>query len=300
MGQTIRRVLGYLGGGSLCIFGLLLLVTAPPVGVVVVGLGLFLLPPVRERYDIETTAAGLVLWGLSLLLLLFGAVVAIQLPVAGALALVAGIVALPPFRRQFSKQSPVQRGGAIVAVVVLVGAVASMGLVYLDMNEPPERNNVTHSMGESFTVNGSDDGQLRFNVTGSRRVDTVNGSNMDTPVEPAYDTYLVVYVEVENIGDDRMDLSDSDIYVIGNSGTDDYSSSPDAAYLPLSAEVPATTETLDLYNNDVEIEPGERMERAIVYDVRGDRAYRLKVTPTSTDAEGNYHYVPLSYVAEEE
>lgn len=296
MKQTIRQVLGYLGGGLLLLLGVLLLFGAPPAGVVVIGLGLFVLPPVRQRYSIKTTTVGLVIWGVSLLLLLFGTIVAVQLPVAGILAIAAGLVALPPLRRQFTKRSPVQPHGAVLAVVVLVGAVASMGLVYLDMNEPPERNNVTHSLGEPFTVNGTDDRQLQFNVTGAQRVETVNSSNMETPVKPAYDTYLVVFVEIENIGDDEMDLSDGEISVIGRSETDSYSASPDAQYLRLSERVPAGTEVLDIYNNDVEIEPGERMERAIVYDVRGDRSYQLKVTPTSTSAEGDYHYVPLSNI----
>lgn len=295
MKQTIRQVLGYLGGGLLLVLGVLLLFGAPPAGVVVIGLGLFLLPPVRERYSVQTTMVGLVIWGVSLLLLLFGAIVAIQLPVAGTLAVVAGLVALPPLRRQFTKRSPVQPHGAVLAVVVLVGAAASMGLVYVDMNEPPERNNLTHSMGESFTVNGSDDRQLQVNVTDLRTVDNVRSSNLETPVEPVYDTYLVVFVEIENIGDDEMDLSDRHISVIGKSETDGYSTSSNAEYLRLSEKVPAGTEVLDLYNNDVEIESGERIERAIVYDVRGNRPYRLKVTPTSSSAEGNYHYVPLNY-----
>lgn len=295
MEQRIRRILGYLGGGSLLILGILLLFGAPPAGVVVIGLGLFLLPPVRQRYSIKTTTIGLVIWGISLLLLLFGVIVAVQLPIAGTLAIVAGLVALPPLRRQFAKRSPVQPHGLIIAVVVLAAGAASMGLVYLDINEPPVRNNVTHSMGESFTVNGTDDRQLRFSVTGFQTVDNVNSSNMETPVEPAYDTYLVVFVEIENIGDDEMTLSDRDISVIGRSETDGYGTSSNAEYLRLSERVPAGTEVLDLYNNDVEIESGERIERAVVYDVRGNRSYQLKVTPASSSAEGNYHYVPLNY-----
>lgn len=190
--ETLKRLGGYVGGGVLLAIGALSLVSAPPVGIVLVFFGLFVFPPARRRLSIEISILRLVAWLVSVLLVLFGALVATDQPLAAALAIGAGLLALPPVSGHLTDHGSGQPRRAAVALVVLVAAAASIGLVYAELDEPDVRNNATHSMGEPFPVNASDGGQLRINVADARTLDGGVPVGRETPVTPVSDTYLVV------------------------------------------------------------------------------------------------------------
>jgi len=294
--RTARNLLAWVGGASLLLFGALFLISVPPLGVVTILLGLFVFPPVRERYTIDTTVADLGVWAVGVLLLLFGLVVAPQIPPAGAAAVVTGLFALPPVRSQLAARTGVRPGTTVVAAVVLVGAAAAAGPVYVEMNTPPERGTVTHDPGETFTVNAGDDAALEYTVTGIQWTSSVRPPGDNGVVTPDYDAFLVVTLAIDHEGDEPVSLYSADLRVVTEGG--DYYAARRNASLVLAADE-FESDALGLgrvESSQVRIEPGQRLTRAVVFDVRAGHEYRLETQPPSKMTEGDFHYVPLGEI----
>ncbi|WP_136718051.1 DUF4352 domain-containing protein [Halorientalis salina] len=296
MNRSARELIAWLGGGTLLVLGVLFLVSAPPLGVVTILLGLFVFPPVRERYAIDTTATDLGVWLVGLLLVLFGLVVAPQIPPAGAAAVVTGLFAIPPVRSQLAKRTGVRPGRAVVAAVVLVGAAAAVGPVYVEMNTPPERGNVTHDPGEAFTVNAGDDADLEYTVTGIQMTTAVSPPGDDELVTPDYDAFLVVTLVIDHDGDEPVSLYSSDLGVVTEGGNY-YAARRNASRILAAEEFESDQLGLGrVESSQVRVEPDQRLTRAVVFDVRAGHEYRLKTQPPSKMTEGDFHYVPLGEI----
>jgi hypothetical protein len=291
---TLRTLSGYLGGAALLLLGLLLLIGAPPVGLVVIGLGLFVFPPFRGRFSLQLSTPRLAAWVVGVVLVLFGTVAATEMPVAGAFGIAAGLVALPLVRDSLATYGNVEPRNSVVALVVLVGATASMGLVATGMDTTAPRGNVTHEMGESFTVNKTEHTELRVNVTGAETFVSAVPAGRETPVTPVGETFLAIYVTFENLGNETVTLDGrgaSDVGLVHGPGDDAQPPSFNAEPLEYTEQVDG--DVFDLYNDDLDVEPDEQRRGALVYDVESNQQYYLKLTPGDADLPGDNHYVRL-------
>jgi hypothetical protein len=292
---NLKGRLAYVGGLLVLALGLLFLISAPPVGIVVVLLGLYVFPPTRRRLRIDVSARRLVVWIVSAFLLLFGLVTALKSPLPGALAVGAGLLALPPLRAQLQRRGGVELRGPVVAVVVLVAAASSMWLVAAELNEPAERGNVTHEMNESFVVNAHQEGKLRANVTGARALLGADPVGDSTPVTPTDQVFLLVSVTFENVGNDSVMVegrSGGVVALVTADHNDVYSPSFRADIVGYDPGV--DNDVFHIYENDIRLEPGEEVSGTLVYSVDAEHQYHLRVSPDGPTIEGDNHYVPIS------
>lgn len=294
MRWNLKGRLAYVGGLLVLGLGALSLISAPPVGIAIVLLGLYVFPPTRRRLRIDVSPRRLVVWCGSVLLILFGLITALKSPFPGALAVGAGLLALPPLRAQIQQRGDIELRGSVVAVVVLVAAASSMWLVAAELNEPAERGNVTHSMNESFTVNAKDEGKLRVNVTDAELLTGAVPAGRETPVTPTDNVFLVTYVTFENVGNDTVTVagrSIRNVELVDASHSQSYNPSFQAQTLGVTNRLDARP--LALYDHDTELEPGEQVHGAVVYSVDLDQKYELKFSPRSDQVDGDNHYVPI-------
>ncbi len=295
MGRSVTELLSSLLGLVLLLVGGISLVAAPPVGAVIVLVGLYVFPPSRRRLRIDISAGRLVVWCVGIVLLLFGLTVALQSPGAGALAIGAGLLALPPVRRQLERQGGIQMRSWMVGLLVLSAGAASFGLVSTQIDTTPERDNITHSMNESFTVNTSRHGTLRVNVTDAQDLYRPVPAGRETPVTPTDEAFLAVYVTFENVGNKTAIIDDSSTVTLTNGDhTEFYDPSHQAPKVEFSNRL--DDRLLDLYNNDFRLDPGEEVDGVIVYSVDTDKEYHLRVSPGQSDVEGDHHYVPIRVI----
>ncbi|SEN24136.1 protein of unknown function [Halorientalis persicus] len=295
MRWNLKGRLAYVGGLVLLALGALSLIGAPPVGVVILLLGLYVFPPTRRRLRIDVSARRLVVWCVGVFLVLFGLVTAQKLPLPGALAVGAGLLALPPVREQLQRRGGVELRGPVVAVVVLVAAASSMWLVAIDVDTDAERGNVTHEMNESFVVNAHEDGKLRANVTGARALLGADPVGDSTPMTPTDEVFLLVSVTFENVGNDSVMVegrSGGVVALVTADHDDVYSPSFRADVVGYDPGV--DNDVFHIYENDIRLEPGEEVSGTLVYSVDADHQYHLRVSPDGPKIEGDNHYVPIS------
>ena len=295
MRWNLKGRLAYVGGLVLLALGLLFLISAPPVGIVVVLLGLYVFPSTRRRLRIDMSARRLVVWCGSILLLLFGLITAQKLLLPGALAVGAGLLALPPLRKQVERRGSLNIPGPVVAVVVLVAAASSMWLVSADLNTDAERGNVTHEMNESFVVNAHEDGKIRANVTGARALLGADPVGDSTPVTPTDEVFLLVSVTFENVGNDSVMVegrSGGVVALVTADHEDVYSPSFRADVVGYDPGV--DNDVFHIYENDIRLEPGEEVSGTLVYSVDAEHQYHLRISPDGPKIEGDNHYVPIS------
>jgi len=292
---NLKGRLAYVGGLVLLALGALSLIGAPPVGVVILLLGLYVFPPTRRRLRIDVSVRRLVVWCVGVFLVLFGLVTAQKLPLPGALAVGAGLLALPPVREQLQRRGGVELRGPVVAVVVLVAAASSMWLVAIDVDTDAERGNVTHEMNESFVVNAHEDGKLRANVTGARALLGADPVGDSTPMTPTDEVFLLVSVTFENVGNDSVMVegrSGGVVALVTADHDDVYSPSFRADVVGYDPGV--DNDVFHIYENDIRLEPGEEVSGTLVYSVDADHQYHLRVSPDGPKIEGDNHYVPIS------
>jgi len=103
-----------------------------------------------------------------------------------------------------------------------------------------------------------------------------------------------VYVTFENLGNETVTLDGravGDVRLVRGPGDSGQSPSFNAESLRYSEKVDG--DVFDLYNDDIDVEPGEQRRGALVYDVEANQQYYLKLTPGDADLPGDNHYVRL-------
>lgn len=66
-----------------------------------------------------------------------------------------------------------------------------------------------------------------------------------------------------------------------------------SAAVGYTEQIDADVLELDPNGPDVDIEPDERMQRVLIYDVEANQGYHLKATPEHAGVAGKNHYVPI-------
>ena len=162
--MNIRSVLSWVFGVLLTLLGLLLLIGVPPVGVLVTLVGLYILPPVNRRIQINISFTRTVAWVTGGALFFFALTITHLVPVAGVIAVVGGLFALPPVRRYLTSWTDLQPGRWTVVGVVILVIVSSSGIaaIALENNERLGHETKVHGIGERFTV---DSGEINLAVT---------------------------------------------------------------------------------------------------------------------------------------
>ncbi|QLH77303.1 hypothetical protein HZS55_08355 [Halosimplex rubrum] len=291
-----RAVLAWVTGVLLTLLGLVFLVGAPPVGVVVLLVGLYVLPPVNRRVEIDISPSWAVSWTAGVLLFLFALVIVHLVPLAGAVAAVGGLFALPPVRRQVTSRTGRELGrGAVVGVVLLaaVGAGGTAALA-LETDETLGTDTKVHDVGERFVVD-EDDTDLAVTVQGVNRTYSLDRPEAVVVGSPE-EVYLVVTVRIENVGDEHVPLRESTLLAVSaddersyqmHEGTDDIREG--GPYRAPGLELSPTT-------SGPRLDGGEEITRTIAFRVDRDRTYLLTNQATGPYSGADRHYVPLGDV----
>ncbi|WP_136718607.1 DUF4352 domain-containing protein [Halorientalis salina] len=289
--MNLRDVLEWILGVVVTGLGAILLV-APPVGIPIFLVGLYILPPVRRRVTIDIPAVWLAGWLGGICLLLVGAVAMLRVPLGGILAIVGGIIAIPALREQIVGWLSVDPGRITVAVVVLLAAAGAGAVFTIQQDELFNRSAETHDIGDQFVVS-TDDSQLRMNVT--HAVTTRPLRLKDHPWEdPERDTFLLITIQITNTGEEAVAFESEDIAVIGTDGNTTFHPSDVSRNITKSGRYRAPG--ISFENETARIPAGETVNRTIAFDVTTGHTYLFTLLPTAQDMTEDRHYVPLGDV----
>ena len=137
----------------------------------------------------------------------------------------------------------------------------------------------THEVGDSFTV-GSGEQSVRYTVT---EMGTASEVGADVVAEEADGTFLLVSLQMENVGDESFNVS-SNLFTALNAEDQEYDVDTDAlATLGDSALI------------FEQLNPGLSTEGQIVFDVPAGE-YRLRVDPAGLTSTAPPHVVTLGSV----
>lgn len=265
----------------------------------------------------ELTLSKIISWVSGIGLLFLGVVSVFISVVGGIITVLIGLFALPPVRRRITDQTGIGFSRWLVLAVVVVGATAGVGIVGSNIDssddtespagggvsESPATEQVadandeesdstdqtpeptatstpsapTHNVGESFVV-GDGERSVRYTVTNVRPTDNVGG---DTFGEDASGEFVIVTLNVENIGDESFDLS-SDPFTLTDQQDREFEVDSDAM---ISADKSIVFE---------QVNPGLTVEGVVVFDVPPDGDYRLKIEPAGAFSTARVHYVEIN------
>ncbi|WP_436909155.1 hypothetical protein [Halosimplex marinum] len=291
-----RAVLAWVGGIPLTLLGLLLLVGAPPVGIVVVLVGLYVLPPVNRRIEVDIAPSWAAAWVAGALLFLFALVIAHLVPIAAAVAVVGGIVALPPVRRQVTGRTRLKlRRSVVVGVVLLaaVGASATAALA-LQTDETLGHETVVHDVGERFTVDG-EDSDLALTVEAVNRTYSLERPDAVVVGAPE-EVYLVVTLRIENVGDEHVTFQDGSLTAMSEDGQRSYEMHEDTNEIRERGPYRAPGLELSPTTSGPRLDAGESITRTVAFQVESGRTYLLTVPEAGPYSGADHHYVPLGAV----
>jgi hypothetical protein len=279
--MNVRLIAAWFAGVVLTLLGLLLLIGAPPVGIVVLLIGLYAIPSVNRRIEIDISLLRATAWLGGLVLLLFGVVTALQVPVAGALAVVGGLFALPPIRRQMTAQTGLKlRRGMVVGVVLLaaVGAGGATGLA-MENDETLGHEAEVHDVGERFTVD-VDDSKLALTVQSVNRTDSL---------------YLVLTMRIEVVGDKPVSFQDYNFVVVTTDG-DEHRMAVETESIPDAAPYRAPGLNLSPSSSGPTLDAGANVTRTVAFRVEPGKTYLFRNAMTGQYSGADRHYVPLGEV----
>jgi len=291
-----RAVLAWVAGLPLTLLGLLLLVGAPPAGIVVTLVGLYVLPPVNRRVDIDIAPSWAAAWVAGAFLFFFALVIAHLVPIAAAVAVVGGLFALPPVRRQVTGRTRLElRRWAVVGVVLLaaVGASATAALA-LETDETLGHETIVHDTGERFTVDGGDT-DIALTVEAVNRTYSLEDPGQEW-IRPPDEAYLVLTLRIENVGDDHVSFQAGTFAAV--SADDEVSAPMDVDTNSIRGGAPYQAPGLDLSpsSSGPTLDAGESVTRTVAFQVESGRTYLFTVPTTASYSGADRHYVTLGEV----
>lgn len=254
------------------------------------------------------TLSKIISYGFGILFILAGLGGLLQGPGA-VLILLGGLFALPPVRRQITGRSGVSfsRWVVVVIVIALIGAggatlpqsdggnqasVSNGGEADPATATPtmtPKQQPLTHQIGDSFVV-GSGEQSIEYTVVDTAVQESVGGETLG---EDADGIYLVVILEMENVGDESFDISDRHLRAVDDQDRAFEADFEASAYADSDPRIDAEGITYDQLN------PGLSTTRAVIFDVSAGGEYRLKIEPAGVFSDADEHYVPLGSVESE-
>jgi|GEM_PF-2727217 len=288
-----RAVLAWVFGVPLTLLGLLLLVGAPPVGIVVVLVGLYVLPPVNRRVDVDIAPSWAVAWVGGIGLLLFGLVVAQRIPVAGAPAIAGGLFALPPLRRQVATRTGLSLRRAVVVGIIVLAAAGSATAAGLAManDETLGQEPVVHDVGDRFTVD-VDDSELALTI---ETVEQTNSLERPGGPGPAGEVYLVLTMQIAVVGDKHVSFQNSN-FVAVSTGGEEHLMTVDTNAIRDAEPYRAPGLDLSPTSSGPTLDAGANVTRTVAFEVDRGKTYLFRTGMTGQYSGADRHYVPLGEV----
>ncbi|MEA5407718.1 DUF4352 domain-containing protein [Haloarculaceae archaeon H-GB2-1] len=157
-----------------------------------------------------------------------------------------------------------------------------------------DRTVKVHDQGEQFVV--TDDHSVAFTVTDVTRTRSVWANPKRPPGPSGLDTYLVVTVRMENVGEEDVDVSSGDMAVVSENGNVKRAGLVDSHQIQRSSryEVPG----ISADEEERTLSPGDNVTRHVLFEVEADHTYLFTVRTQSSFDESDRHYVPLGRVPE--
>lgn len=246
----VREAIGYGVGALLLLSGLGGLLLSPVGGLILLATGLFAMPVVRDEVSSRT--------GMT-----FSSYVVIGVVLAG---IIVGGTALPSDTPSETADTQPNDQGVGAAPTATQTATPA-----------PTESELVHDVGESFTV-GSGDKAIRYTVTDVSTREFVGSGVL---AEEADGIFVVVRIEMENVGDETIDIT-SDIFRLTDDQNREYETDSDAI---LAIEDNVLFEQLD---------PGVTKEASLVFDVPPDQSgRRLEIRPAGIFSAAEDHFVEL-------
>jgi len=281
---NIKSVLSWIGSLLLLLLGVTFLFGAPLVGVVLVLVGLYLLPAVQ--FDFQIVEA--LFWLGGVVLILLGLLFLSTTVIGGVLGILCGLLALPPIRDLVTSRVGIRFERAIMATIVLLGAGASFGAIYIQdsQSEPPTIKQ--HDTGERFTVEGTTS-PVAFTVEKVRTVPTLQPSEDDGQDG---ETNILVVVRMENTGEDPVTVWKDDLAVV-TEDNEVYQSATE-----VTSDIPSDDEYTGMAVGEVSprIEPGREIRRTYVFETTESGTYLFTVSTAEQFSPGADHYVLIGRV----
>ncbi|MDL0134968.1 DUF4352 domain-containing protein [Halobacterium salinarum] len=158
-----------------------------------------------------------------------------------------------------------------------------------DSSEPTteEQQSLTHEMGESFTV-GEGAQSIQYTVNDYSTIDDYIGSGPDIGETPD-GTFVVVNLDMENVGDESLDISTNNLKLIDQEDRTFEADTGAGIYAGQDSRISAESITFD------QLQPGLSVTRAVIFDV-GSGEYRFAAEPAGVFSNADTHYVPLGEV----
>lgn len=260
---------------------------------------------------IDITLGKLISYPIGLLLILMG-LATMLVSIAGGLAvLLAGIITLPLVRSKLrqSQGIDVSRWATVGIVVILVisGTVALAGSVdtgetsndtdsasvasnaessseNTDSNSADDDSEqLTHEMGESFVV-GENSNSIEYNVQSASSASGVGG---DVFSEEADGKYIIIEIQMTNVGDETIDLSTNNFQLV-DSQDRQFDVSRVSTALDQDPRIDSDSVVFE------QLQPGVTTQGAIAFDVpEGEDEFRLKIEAVGIFSGADDNYVRL-------
>ncbi|MCQ4331948.1 DUF4352 domain-containing protein [Natronomonas sp. F2-12] len=236
---------------------------------------------------INITLGKIIAYPVGILLLLSGLGGFTQSVAAGVFLLLAGILSLPIVRSRL-KQSQgiaINRWATVGIVIVLVIAGGSMiGGTGNGDTSSGETEEITHQMGESFTV-GDDSESIQYTVQNAYETSYID-SGLEQ--EEADGKFVIIILSMENVGDESVDITTNHLTIVDSQDRTFDASSEQSIWVEQDARFQVEGITFD------QLQPGVTTEGAAVFEVPEEESeLQFKIEPTGVFSNADEHYVEL-------
>lgn len=150
-----------------------------------------------------------------------------------------------------------------------------------------EQQTLTHDIGESFTV-GDGAQEIEYTVNDYSIIEDYIGSGPDLGSTPD-GIFLVVNLDMENVGDESLDISTNFLKVIDDEDRTFDADTEAGIYAEQDSRISAEPISFD------QLQPGLSVTRSVVFDVPSG-TYRFAAQPAGIFSNADTHYVPLGEV----
>lgn len=150
-----------------------------------------------------------------------------------------------------------------------------------------EQQTLTHDIGESFTV-GDGAQEIEYTVNDYSTIEDYIGSGPDIGSTPD-GIFLVVNLDMENVGDESLDISTNFLKVIDDEDRTFDADTEAGIYAEQDSRISAEPISFD------QLQPGLSVTRSVVFDVPSG-TYRFAAQPAGIFSIADTHYVPLGEV----
>ena len=154
-------------------------------------------------------------------------------------------------------------------------------------SENEEQQSVTHEIGETFTV-GDGAQSIQYTVNDYSTIEDYIGSGPELGSTPD-GIFLVVNLEMENIGDETLDITTNFLKLIDQEDRTFDADTEAGIYAGQDSRISAEPISFD------QLQPGLSVTRAVVFDVPSG-TYRFAAEPAGIFSNADTHYVPLGEV----